>query len=93
MQIVEAKKPGDTLRDVEAEGLAETLADWLEELKAAKVGETLTDLKAASPLVTLAPTLAEMKAQTSGKNTERCCASGIGRNASCHSSRRSDKDN
>ena len=49
--------------------MAETLADWLEELKAAKVGETLTDLKAASPLVTLAPTLAEMKAQTSGKKT------------------------
>ena len=74
MKTVEAKKPGDTLRDVEAEALAETLADRPEELKAAKVGQTLTDLRAASPLVTLAPTLAEMKAQTAEKNTERCCA-------------------
>ena len=86
MQSVEAKKPGDTLRDVEAEAFAETLADRQEELKAGKVGETLTDLKAASPVVTLAPTLAEMKAQTVGKkNTERSGAPGIGRNASCRS--------
>ena len=28
----EAKKPGDTLRDVEAEAFAETLADRLEEV-------------------------------------------------------------
>ena len=73
--------------------MAETLANRLEELKAGKVGKTLTDLKAASPVLTLAPTVAEMKAQTAGKNTVRCCAPGNGRNASCRSSRRSDKDN
>ena len=67
MQSVEAKKPGDTLRDVQAKALAETLAVRLEELKAAKVGDTLTNLKAASPVVTLAPTLAEMITQTAGK--------------------------
>ena len=71
MQSVEAKKPGDTLRDEEAQpphrALAESLADCLEELRGGKVGQTLTDLKAASPVVTLAPTLAEMKAQTAGK--------------------------
>ena len=63
MQSVEAKRPGDTLRDVEAQALAETLADRLEELKAGKVGNTLTNLKAASPVVTLAPTLTEMIAR------------------------------
>ena len=73
--------------------MAETLADRLEELKAWKVGNTLTNLKAASPVVTLAPTLTEMIAQTAKKNTERCCVAGIGRNPSCRSSRRSDKDN
>ena len=93
MQSVEAKKPGDTLRDVEAEAFAETLADRLEKLKARKVGETLTDLKAASTVVTPASTLAEMKAQTAGKNTDRCCGPGIGRKASCRSSTRSEKDN
>ena len=71
MQSVEAKKPGDTLRKVDAQpphrALAESLADWQEELKAGKVGETLTDLKAALPVVTLAPTPADIKAQTPGK--------------------------
>ena len=52
---------------MEAEVLAETLADRLEELKAGKVGETLTDLKAASPVVTLATSLAEMNSQAAGK--------------------------
>ena len=54
--------------DVEAQALAETLADRLEELKAGKVGNTLTNLKAASPVVTLAPTLTEMIAQTAKKH-------------------------
>ena len=45
---------------MEAQALAETLGDRLEELKAAKVGNTLTNLKAASPLVTLAATVTEM---------------------------------
>ena len=67
LKSVEAKKPGHTLRDVEAKALAETLADRLEELKAGKVCQTLTDLKAASPVVTLTPTLAEMKTQTAKK--------------------------
>ena len=93
MQSLEAKKPSDTLRDVEAQALAETLAHRLEELKTGKVGETLTDLKTASAVVTLAPLLPEMKSQTAGKNTERYCAPRIGRNASCRSSKRSDKDN
>ena len=64
---VKAKTPGDTLRDVYAKVLAETLARRLEELNAGKVGETVTDLKAASPVLTLAATVAEMKAQTAGK--------------------------
>ena len=67
MQSVETKKPGDTLRDVKAKALAETLADRLEELKAGKLGNTLTNLKAASPVVTLASTPTEMIAQTAGK--------------------------
>ena len=70
LKSVEAKKPGDKLRDVQAKALAETLADRLEELKAAKVCQTLTDLKAASPIVTLTPTLAEMT-QTAKKKTEQ----------------------
>lgn len=45
---VRAKKPFYTLRDVEAEALANTMADRLLEVSAERVGETLTDLKAAS---------------------------------------------
>ena len=61
-------KSQDRIRHgIEAEALAETLADRLEELSAGKVGQTLTDLKAASPVVTLAPTIAEMKTQTAAK--------------------------
>ena len=40
---LEAETPGDTLRDVEDD----TLADRLGEVKALNVGETRTDLKAA----------------------------------------------
>lgn len=64
---VEAGKLGDTLRDVEDEALADTLAYRLAEVKAGKVGETLTDLKTAATVATLAPTLAEMEAETAGK--------------------------
>lgn len=58
---------GDTLLDVEAEALADTLTDRVVEVKAGKVCETLTDLKAAPPVVTLAHTIAEMEAETIGK--------------------------
>ena len=47
---VKAEKPGNTLHDVEAKGLDDTLADRLAEVKAGKVGETLTDEKGASPV-------------------------------------------
>ena len=42
------KIPGETLRDVETDALADTLPDTLTELKSKKVGETLTDVKIAS---------------------------------------------
>ena len=58
---------GDTLLDVEAEALADTLAHRVAEVKAGKVGETLTDLKAAPPVVTLAHIMAEIEAETIGK--------------------------
>ena len=58
---------GDTLLDVEAEALADTLTDRVVEVKAGKVCETLTDLKAAPPVVTLAHTIAEMEAETIAK--------------------------
>lgn len=48
---MQAKKPGDTMRNMEAE----LFVDRLAEVKVAKVGQTLTDLKVASPLETLAP--------------------------------------
>ena len=38
---------GDTLLNVEAEALADTLAERVAEVKAGKVGETLRELKAA----------------------------------------------
>lgn len=47
---LEAQKAGDTLRDVEAGGSADKLADRLPMVKADKVGETLTDVKSASLL-------------------------------------------
>ena len=56
---VQAKKPRNTMRDMEAEALVERLA----EVKAGKVVQTLTDMVAPSPVVTLAPTLAEMEAE------------------------------
>lgn len=58
---------GDTLLDVEAEALADTLADRVVEVKAGEVCETLTDLRAAPQVVTLAHTIAEMEAETIGK--------------------------
>ena len=84
-----------TLRDGEAEALAKTLADRLEEIKAGKDGETLTDLKAASPVVTMASTLGESRDEGPDrwKNHERCCAQITGRHACLCSSRVCDKDN
>ena len=64
---VEAKKEDETLHDVEAEALGDTLACRLEQVKPGKISESLTDLKATSRGVTLAPTLAEIKAETAGK--------------------------
>lgn len=58
---------GDTLLDVEAEALADTLTERVVEVKAGKVCETLTDLRAAPPVVTLAHTIAEMEAETIAK--------------------------
>ena len=49
--MVQAKKPGDTMRNMEAE----LFVDRLAEVKVAKVGQTLTELKVASALETLAP--------------------------------------
>ena len=57
---VEAGKQDDTLRDVQAAGLANTLADTLAEVKA-------TNLKAVFQVATLASTLAEIEAETAGK--------------------------
>ena len=59
LAVVQAKKPGYTMRNMEIEALV----DRLVEVKTEKVGQTLSDLKAASPVVTLAPTLAEMEAE------------------------------
>ena len=72
---------------MEAEALAETLSDRLEEIKPGKVDETLTDLKPASPVVTLD------EGPESWKNTERCCAPGTGRQACCCSRRSRKKEN
>ena len=58
---VEAKKQGNSKRDVQAQAFFNTLSDRLAEVKVAKVGETLTDLKAAPPVLTLFPTLAVIK--------------------------------
>ena len=92
---VEVYKLGDTLRDVEAEALANGLVDRLEEIKAKKVGEILTDLKAASPVVTLDSTLAESRDEGPERETnhKRSCAQGTGRHACFCISRGSDKDN
>ena len=51
--VVDAETAGDTLRDVEAKALPNTLADMVEEVKAGKFGKALTDLRAALPVVTL----------------------------------------
>ena len=59
LAVVQAKKPGYTMRNMETEALV----DRLVEVKTGRVGQTLSDLKAASPVVTLAPTLAEMEAE------------------------------
>ena len=40
--------PGETLRDVQTNALADTLPNTLAELKSKKVGETLTDVNIAS---------------------------------------------
>ena len=42
------KIPGETLRHVQTDALADTLPDTLAELKSKKVGDTLTDVKIAS---------------------------------------------
>ena len=59
LQMWRQKKEGAIPRDVEAAGLADTLADNLAVVKAGNVGKTLTALKTASEVVTLASTLAE----------------------------------
>ena len=51
LAVVQAKKPGDTMRNMEAE----VLVDRVAEVKVIKVGQLLNDLKAASLVVTLAP--------------------------------------
>ena len=50
---VDAKTTGDTLHDVKAKALPDTVADRAAEVKAGKFGKTLTGLKAALPFVTL----------------------------------------
>lgn len=57
----EAKKPGKTLRVVQAGSLADTLVERLAEVKAKRVGETLTDVMADSLLQTLTARLADMR--------------------------------
>ena len=59
LAVVQAKKSGETIRNMEAKAFVERLA----EVKVGKVGMTLTDLKNAPPVVTLAPTSAEMEAE------------------------------
>ena len=51
LAVVQAKKPSDTMRNMEGELFVNRLA----EVRVGKVGQTLTDLKVSSPLVTLAP--------------------------------------
>ena len=46
---VKDQTPPNTLRDMDAKALANTLADRVAEVKADKVGETLTDVIGASP--------------------------------------------
>ena len=59
LAVVQAKKPGGTMRNMETGALVDKLA----EVKTGKVCKTLSDLKAASPVVTQASTLAEMEAE------------------------------
>ena len=58
---VEAKKQGNSERDVQAQAFSNTLSDRLPKVKTRKVGEILTDLKAAPPVLTVFPTLAVIK--------------------------------
>ena len=84
---VEIVTPGDTLRDVEAMASADTLADSRESFR---------DTDRSESRITSRNTGSHARRDEgldSCKNTERCSAAGIGRNASCRSSRRSDKDN
>ena len=60
----EAEKPGDKPRVLEAWASADSLG----EVKAGKVGETLTDLKAALQVVKLGRTLADIKTETVAKH-------------------------
>ena len=46
---VKDQTPPNTLRDMDAKALANTLADRVAEVKADKVGETLTNVIGASP--------------------------------------------
>ena len=77
---------------MQADALADTLADNLEEVNAGKISDTLKDLKVTSPVVSLAPKVAEIKAKTAAKkNTERYW-SDTGCHAFSHSSRGIGKD-
>ena len=58
---VEAKKKGNSERDVQAQAFSNTLSDRLPKVKTRELGETLTDLKAARPVLTLFPRLAVIK--------------------------------
>ena len=61
---MKAKKVDNTLGDVEAEALANTLFDRLAGAKAKKVKETLTDVMADLLVETLAARLAAVTAAT-----------------------------
>ena len=61
MQSVEAKKPGDTLRDM-TKPLIDASGDTLAEVQTETLGDTSTNMKAEGLLHTLADTVTEVQA-------------------------------
>ena len=63
---MEAETLGDTLSDVDAEALVDTLADSLIEVEVERLGDTLGDMDAEALVDTLADWLVEVEAETLG---------------------------